>query len=121
MTDDWPGELHVTHGGGFQRFTGWLDGFVVPSGVRLEFVDLGRRCDVHVVRGGRAVTVVADLALGRALVEDDIDDGELMALASALLARRSAVWEGNRTGAADESPLWAIAALVPSARWVTIG
>jgi hypothetical protein len=76
---------------------------------------------VYVVRGGRAVTVLADLAVGRALVEDGHGDGELTTLASALLARRIAVWSGSRAGAADESPLWAIAVLVPSARWMTIG
>jgi len=120
MTSDRPGELHVTGRRGLPLPTGWHDGFLVPFGVRIEFVDLGRRCDVHVVCGGRSVTVLADLAAGLALVDDGVDGGELMALALTLLARRKAACVGSRAGAADESPLREVAVIVPRARWVTI-
>lgn len=118
---DRPGELHVVGRRGVQLPTGWLDGFVVPSGVSIEFVDLGRRCDVQVARGRRSATVIADLAAGVALVnDDDVSDGELLAVARSLLVRRAAAGAQDQAGTAGESPLREIAAMVPSARWMTI-
>lgn len=120
MMLDRPGELHVVGRRGVPLPTGWLDGFVVPSGVTIEFVDLGRRCDVQVVRGRRSVTVLADLAAGVALVDDDVSDGELLAVARSILVRRAAAGALDQAGAAGERPLREIAAMVPDARWMTI-
>ena len=121
MMPDRPGELHVVGRRGVQLPTGWLDGFVVPSGVSIEFVDLGRRCDVQVVRGRRSATVIADLAAGVALVnDDDVRDGELVAVACSLLARRAAAGAQDQAWTAGESLLREIAAMVPSVRWMTI-
>jgi len=64
MRSESPASIRIAAVGGIDADLGWLRGIVVPAGVDVEFVDLGRRVDVAASHGDLTVTVIADLGTG---------------------------------------------------------
>lgn len=116
MSSPQPSVLSVTSVDGNGLDLRWLQGMHVPSGVTLEVLALGNRCNVMASRGQQEVSVIGDLRTGDRLVpRTPPSDPGLLDLALAaltlLFAQERPKMSAASTDGSYRSPLLDIAAV----------
>lgn len=121
MTEIGPASVRISGRAGSALEPGWISDVQIPTGYRVDVVDLGDRCDVTIRAHGRAVVALGAVASDACVLAPSAAlDSEQARLAVAILRR----WRDTRparnaaVGAIDGLRL--LADLAEDAVWVVV-